>query len=103
MMYVVINGSEVIRQSDGKTIAPCHSDIDADYIDYLAWIGNGNTPIQIDAIPPLRKISVDELRARFTNQETDLMMSKQFVDCSNIKHTYYICALRCNAIAYRSR
>jgi len=34
----------VIRNSDNKVISPCQSQIDSDYIDYIAWVQSGNEP-----------------------------------------------------------
>jgi hypothetical protein len=34
----------VIRDSDGKLISPCQSAEDQDFLDYLAWVQDGNQP-----------------------------------------------------------
>lgn len=49
MDYTIkLSTSEVIRNSDGKVIAPCQSGDDPDWQAYLAWVYAGNTPIEVE-------------------------------------------------------
>lgn len=43
MYTIVLNTGAVLRDSDGKQVAPCQSIDDPDYVAYLAWIEAGNT------------------------------------------------------------
>ncbi len=47
----------IIRNSDGKIIAPCQSDQDQDFIEYHNWINDGNEP-DIDYTMSLDETSV---------------------------------------------
>lgn len=38
---------EIIRDSDGKTVAPCLSDQDPDFLEYNAWANEGNFPREV--------------------------------------------------------
>lgn len=52
MYTIILNEGTVIRDSDGKTIAPCESALDPDFVEYINWVNAGNEPIIIDT-PPL--------------------------------------------------
>lgn len=41
---------KVVRVSDGKVVAPCASDQDPDFLEYIDWINEGNEP-DIDETP----------------------------------------------------
>ena len=41
----------VIRDSDGKIVAPCDSELDPDFIAYNAWANAGNQPTLPDTTP----------------------------------------------------
>lgn len=49
MYTLTVNLGIVIRNSDGKQIAPCQSADDADLIAYNLWVEAGNHPIEIYA------------------------------------------------------
>jgi len=51
MFKIIINEGTVVRESDGKVVAPCQSTEDADYQEYVAWINAGNEPEQIYSTP----------------------------------------------------
>jgi hypothetical protein len=40
----------VVRNTDGKTVSPCADEHDPDFLDYLAWVEQGNEP-DIDETP----------------------------------------------------
>jgi hypothetical protein len=39
-----LSGGSVIRESDGKVIAPCQSADDPDFVAYIKWVTEGNQP-----------------------------------------------------------
>ena len=44
-MYTInLNNGTVTRDSDGKVVAPCQSNQDADFIAYIEWIEAGISP-----------------------------------------------------------
>ena len=43
------NEGTVTRVSDGKTVAPCQSEFDPDFVAYIAWVNAGNQPVIIEA------------------------------------------------------
>jgi hypothetical protein len=55
MVYSLTNDSSVIRDADGACIPP--DDRNADWKDYQAWLGAGNTPTPYVAPPPLDALS----------------------------------------------
>ena len=38
----------VTRLSDGKVVAPCQSELDPDFLEYIEWVNAGNQPIIIE-------------------------------------------------------
>ncbi len=42
---IILSTGEVIRNSDGKVIAPCQSAEDPDFVAYILWINSGNQPL----------------------------------------------------------
>jgi len=44
MYTIILDESLVIRDSDQKVVAPCQSDQDPDFLDYISWVNAGNTP-----------------------------------------------------------
>jgi len=52
----------VIRDSDQKLIAPCQSVDDSDYLDYIAWVREGNTPA-----PPPENSDISLLKEELVN------------------------------------
>lgn len=48
-MYTIkLSTCEVIRESDGKVIAPCQSAEDPDWLAYIAWVEAGNVPNEVE-------------------------------------------------------
>ena len=45
---VVLDEGIVIRDNDGKIIAPCQSVDDPDFVAYGAWVNAGNEPTTLD-------------------------------------------------------
>lgn len=49
MSYKYVNNRGlVIRESDGKIVAPCQSIDDPDFIEYNHWVNAGNEPIVVE-------------------------------------------------------
>jgi hypothetical protein len=46
-MYKIVDSSVVFRISDNKQIAPCDSDKDPDFVQYIEWVNEGNTPEEV--------------------------------------------------------
>ncbi len=44
---IIIDEGVVIRVADGKTVSPCQSLDDADFVAYGAWVEAGNAPQEI--------------------------------------------------------
>jgi hypothetical protein len=45
---------EVVRDSDGKVVAPCQNADDPDFLAYLAWVEEGNAPtVDETPLPPV--------------------------------------------------
>lgn len=57
MYTIYYHTGEIIRNSDGKIISPTTNSVDLDYLAYLDWIIQGNTP-EIGEISETEKISV---------------------------------------------
>jgi len=38
----------VTRNSDDKVVAPCESEFDPDFMEYIAWVNSGNQPTIVD-------------------------------------------------------
>jgi hypothetical protein len=54
MAYSIKLGTgEVIRDSDGKVVAPCQSDNDVDFLAYNEWANAGNQPTTIETTPAI--------------------------------------------------
>ena len=74
MNYIINTATgEVTRDSDGGTVvAPAQSIDDPLYVEYMAWIAAGNTPVEYtpptEEVPDTR-ITVLALRNRFTTDE----------------------------------
>ena len=47
---------DVIRKSDGKTVSPCQSVDDPDFVAYLDWVNGGNQP-EVDETQPQEDIA----------------------------------------------
>ena len=48
MYQIQLSTGEVTRLSDGKVVAPCQSAEDPDFVAYIAWVNEGNAPIEIE-------------------------------------------------------
>ena len=49
MSYKYVNNRGfVIRDSDGKIVAPCQSSEDPDFIEYNEWVAAGNEPLLVE-------------------------------------------------------
>ena len=48
MYEVSISLGTVTRLSDGKVVAPCQSDKDPDFVEYIDWVNAGNEPIVVE-------------------------------------------------------
>jgi hypothetical protein len=44
MYTIVYEEGNVYRDSDGKIVAPCESATDPDFLEYIAWVNDGNEP-----------------------------------------------------------
>lgn len=44
MYTIILDQGIVIRDSDGKIVAPCQSADDPDFIEYNQWVESGNQP-----------------------------------------------------------
>ena len=53
MYTLVLDQGTVTRDSDGKVVAPCESELDPDFIAYIEWVYAGNQPLIIQPIPPI--------------------------------------------------
>jgi hypothetical protein len=53
MYTIILDEAVVIRDSDQKIVAPCQSDQDPDFLDYIAWVNSGNNPTIYDTRPSL--------------------------------------------------
>lgn len=51
MYTIILDQGTVIRDSDGKVIAPCESELDPDFIAYNEWVYAGNDPVILDTTP----------------------------------------------------
>lgn len=45
MYTIILDQGVVIRNIDQKVIAPCESELDADFLTYQAWVSEGNLPL----------------------------------------------------------
>lgn len=39
-----LKDGNIVRDSDGKVVCPCNSETDVDYLQYVQWVNEGNTP-----------------------------------------------------------
>lgn len=60
MIYKLTNSSTVLR-NDGACIPA--DPANADYVEYLAWLADGNTPEPVDAPPPPEPTLLEQIRA----------------------------------------
>lgn len=44
MYTIYLETGEVVRNADNKTVAPCQSTTDPDYVQYVEWVAAGNEP-----------------------------------------------------------
>lgn len=44
MYTIILDQGTVIRNADGKQVAPCDSVLDPDFVAYINWINQGNQP-----------------------------------------------------------
>lgn len=51
MYTIILDQGTVIRNSDGKIISPCESELDPDFIAYIEWVNAGNQPTILDTAP----------------------------------------------------
>lgn len=60
----------VIRNSDNKQVAPAQSVDDPDYVEYVAWVGAGNAPTEVN-IPVAQSVKITRFafRSRFDATE----------------------------------
>jgi len=56
-MYKLTNSISILRLSDGASI-PADTD-NNDYVDYLRWLSNGNTPTPADTPDPKLQAAAD--------------------------------------------
>jgi hypothetical protein len=51
-MYTInLYRGTVTRNNDNKVVAPCDSEFDPDFLEYIAWVNSGNSPIITDGEP----------------------------------------------------
>ncbi len=51
-MYTLdIHTGIVVRDSDGKQVAPCQSAEDPDFLNYQQWANSGGEPTIVDSTP----------------------------------------------------
>ena len=48
MYTIYLLRGEVVRDSDGKIVAPCQSAEDPDFVEYTNWVKQGNQPLQLE-------------------------------------------------------
>lgn len=51
MYSIILDQGIVFRNSDNKIIAPCASELDPEFIDYINWVNAGNQPTIFDTYP----------------------------------------------------
>ena len=51
MYTMILDQGTVTRDSDGKIIAPCESDLDPDFLAYIEWVNAGNQLVTLDTTP----------------------------------------------------
>ena len=74
MTYTLhIQTASVLRDSDGKEIAPCQSTDDPDFIEYCNWIKDGNEPRVVDFIERIVPQQVTRYQARAALLQTNLL------------------------------
>lgn len=44
MYTIILDQGTVIRDSDGKIVAPCDSELDPDFVTYQNWVESGGLP-----------------------------------------------------------
>ena len=70
-MYIINTSTGIVtRISDNKQVAPAQSTDDPDYVEYVAWVAQGNTPTEVTIpIVETRRITKLAFRNRFTTTE----------------------------------
>lgn len=70
-MYTLnLSNGIVTRDADGVTVAPAQSTTDPAYMEYVAWVSQGNQPTEVTiAVLASRKITKLAFRNRFTTTE----------------------------------
>lgn len=48
MYTIYLLRGEVVRDADGKVVAPCQSATDPDFVAYIEWVNAGNQPTQVE-------------------------------------------------------
>lgn len=51
MYTIILDEGIVVRNSDNLIILPCQSPDDQDFIEYNAWVNEGNTPTTYNTRP----------------------------------------------------
>ncbi len=70
MYTIVVNAGVVLRDSDGKQVAPCQSVEDPDFLAYIEWVNAGNAPAVTNLPEPsTRRLSKLAYMNRFTDVE----------------------------------
>lgn len=70
----------IIRNADGKVVAPCESAVDPDFLVYQAWAEAGNQPATIDDVASNAPniIPAGVFRDRFTEAEMDATLAAAY-------------------------
>lgn len=75
MYTLYLTTGEVFRDSDQKIIAPCQSTDDPDYVEYVSWVNDGNSPT-IGNISPTEKTVYQEMMWEKIKSERDRRKSE---------------------------
>lgn len=51
MYTVILDEGLVLRDSDNVQVAPCDSDKDPNFVEYIQWVESGNEPTTIVTRP----------------------------------------------------
>lgn len=71
MSYIIIlESGVVVRNTDGKLVAPCQSVDDVDYQAYVAWVKSGNEPtvgVYAQPLPVPASVTPRQIRLALTH------------------------------------